>query len=297
MSGTRTSQPKAARKRFDFAYSVRWNLFLITSGAVLYSFAVKSIALPHQFIPGGLFGLGSLVYYKTRWLSPGIFFFLFNLPIFALGWIKLSPRFVLYSLYAMVVTSVSFELIETTLDIHEQLYAAVACGVLSGLGGGLILRSLGSGGGLDIIAVWLFQNFNIGVGKVYFAFNAALYLFCLTTMPIDLVIASLIMVFISASMVEHTLALFSKRKVVFIVSDNSEAIAQAILDSMKQSATFLKGMGAFSKRDKNVLMTVVNNIQLKKLEEITFTHDPHALFIVENTFSVLGSSFSKRKIY
>lgn len=44
-------------------------------------------------------------------------------------------------------------------------------------------------------------------------------------------------------------------------------------------------------------MTVVNNIQLKKLEEITFTQDPQALFIVENTFTVLGSSFSKRKIY
>ena len=297
MSGTNTSPPATARKRFDFAYSVRWNLFLITTGAILYSFSVKSIALPQQFIPGGLFGLGSLIYYKTGWLSPGIFFFLFNLPIFVLGWVKLSPRFVLYSLYAMIVTSVSFELIHARLDIHEQLYAAVACGVMSGLGGGLILRSLGSGGGLDIIAVWLFQNFNIGVGKVYFAFNAGLYLFCLSTMPLDLVIVSLIMVFISSVIVEHTLALFSQRKVVFIISDHSDSIAQAILDSMKQSATFLRGMGAFSKREKNVLMTVVNNIQLKKLEEITFTHDPHALFIVENTFSVLGSSFSRRKIY
>ena len=173
----------------------------------------------------------------------------------------------------------------------------MACGVLNGLGGGLILRSLGSGGGLDIIAVWLFQNFNIGVGKVYFAFNAALYLVCLVIMPIDQVIVSLIMVFISSVMVEHTLSLFSQRKVVFIVSDHSEAIAQTILDSMKQSATFLRGMGAFTKREKNVLMTVINNIQLKKLEQITFTHDPHALFIVENTFTVLGSSFSKRKIY
>lgn len=297
MSGTSTSPTVAPRKRFDLAYSVRWNLLLITSGALLWSFAVKSIAQPHQFIPGGLFGLGSLIYYSTQWLSPGVFFFLFNLPFFVLGWIKLSPRFVLYSLYAMVVTSVSYELVDVTVDIHNQLYAAVACGVLSGLGGGLILRSLGSGGGLDIIAVWLFQNFNIGVGKVYFSFNAALYLLCLTIMPIDLVIASLIMVFISSSMVEQTLALFSKRKVVFIISDNSDAIAQTILDSLKQSATFLKGMGAFSKREKNVLMTVVNNIQLKKLEEITFTHDPHALFIVENTFTVLGSSFSRRKIY
>ena len=297
MSGTNASTSPTTRKRFDFTYSVRWNLLLITTGAILYSFAMKAVALPQQFIPGGFFGVGSIIHYATGWLSPGILFFILNLPAFALGWIKLSPRFVLYSLYAMVATSISYELIDATLDIHEQLHAAVACGVLNGLGGGLILRSLGSGGGLDIIAVWLFQNFNIGVGKVYFAFNAALYLFCLVIMPIDQVIVSLIMVFISSVMVEHTLSLFSQRKVVFIISDHSDDIAQTILASMKQSATFLRGMGAFSKREKNVLMTVVNNIQLKKLEEITFTHDPQALFIVENTFSVLGSSFSKRKIY
>lgn len=297
MSGLKISPAGTTRARFDFTYSIRWNLLLITLGSTLYSFAVKSIALPHQFIPGGIFGLSALFYYATHWLSPGIIFFLCNLPFFLLGWFKLSPRFVLYSLYAMLITSVSYELISITVSIQEQVYAAVACGVLSGLGGGLILRSLGSGGGLDIIAVWLFQNFNIGVGKVYFVFNTALYLLCLTIMPTDLVIASLIMVFISSTMVEHTLALFSQRKVVLIVSDHSEAIAQTVLVSMKQSATFLKGMGAFSKREKNVLMTVVNNIQLKKLEEITFIHDPQALFIVENTFTVLGSSFSKRKIY
>ena len=66
---------------------------------------------------------------------------------------------------------------------------------------------------------------------------------------------------------------------------------------MKQSATFLKGFGAYSRKKKNVLMTVVNNVQLKRLEELVFTADPHSLFIVENTFSVLGSSFSRRKIY
>lgn len=295
MSGTNPLRP--AIKRFDLAYSIRWNLFLITSGALLCAFAMKGIAIPQKFIPGGFFGVGALIYYSTGWLTPGILFFLINLPAFVLGWYKLSPRFVLYSLYGLMVMTVAYELMNVTIEIHDQFYAAVACGVLNGLGGGLILRSLGSGGGLDILAVYLFQNYNIGVGKVYFGFNLGLFLLCLTIMPVDLVIVSLILVFISSVMVEQTLSLFSQRKVVFIISDHSEAISQTILESLKQSATFLKGMGAFSKREKNVLMTVVNNIQLKKLEEITFTHDPQALFIVENTFTVLGSSFSKRKIY
>lgn len=297
MSGTSLSTSKIQKKRVDFAYSVRWNLLLLTAGSILYSFAMKSIALPQQFIPGGLFGLGSLIYFKTGWLTPGIMFFLFNLPFFLLAWYKLSRRFILYSLYAMFATSISYELIDFTVEIHQQLYAAVACGVLGGLGGGVILRSLGSGGGMDILAVYLFQRYNIGVGKVYFGFNLVLYLGTLSLMPVDLVIASLIMVFIYSVMVEHTLALFSKRKVVFIISEHTETIFQAIRDGLQQGGTFLKGVGAYSGKDRHVLMTVINDIQLKKLEEITFTHDPQALFIVENTFSVLGSSFSRRKIY
>lgn len=156
MSGTNTSE--VAAKRFELAYSVRWNLFLITSGALLCAFAMKSIAVPQQFIPGGFFGVGALIYYKTGWLTPGILFFLINLPAFALGWYKLSPRFVLYSLYGMVAMTVAYEVMNIHVEIHDQFYAAVACGVLNGLGGGLILRSLGSGGGLDILAVYLFKT-------------------------------------------------------------------------------------------------------------------------------------------
>jgi uncharacterized membrane-anchored protein YitT (DUF2179 family) len=48
---------------------------------------------------------------------------------------------------------------------------------------------------------------------------------------------------------------------------------------------------------KQVLLAVINNIQLKRLKELVFTRDPHALMIVENTFTVLGSTFSRRKIY
>jgi uncharacterized membrane-anchored protein YitT (DUF2179 family) len=59
----------------------------------------------------------------------------------------------------------------------------------------------------------------------------------------------------------------------------------------------LPAIGAYHGQNKTVLMVVINNIQLKRLEEIVFTADDHALFIVENTFSVLGSTFSKRKLY
>ena len=54
---------------------------------------------------------------------------------------------------------------------------------------------------------------------------------------------------------------------------------------------------AYSGCNKKIMMTITNNIQMKRLEEIVFTADPRALFIAENTFNVLGSTFDEWKIY
>jgi uncharacterized membrane-anchored protein YitT (DUF2179 family) len=283
-------------KSLDF-YSPAWNVLLITIGAVIYSVSMKGIAVEHQFISGGLFGCSLLIYYTLGILSAGWIYLLLNLPLFLFGWLTLGRRFICYSLYAMVVTALAFEFVEIDFGIQNQLYAAVACGMMSGAGAGMVLRSLGSNGGLDVIAVYLYQRFNLGIGRTYFAFNFCLFMTTLLFLNIDLVIASLIMVFITAVTVDYALSLFNQRKVVFIVSDRSEDIARTIQSRLRQGGTFLKASGAYSGKEKNVLMTVINNIQLKKLEEIVFTEDQQALFIVENTFSVLGASFAKRKVY
>lgn len=281
----------------DFSYSIRWNLLQIVCGSIITAVALKGIALPHHFIPGGLFGASALLFYSTDLFNISGWYLLFNIPMFVIAWRGISRRFLWYSMAAMLIFTAAYSLIDLDLHIKNQLYGAVACGLLSGLGVGVVLRSLGSNGGLDVVAVWLYQNFNIGVGKFYFVFNALLYLTSLIYLDIDLVIASIIMMFCTSMAMEQTLSLFNQRKMVFIVSDHLEDIAQEIKEKLKTGGTLLNGNGVHSKVPKSVLMTVINNIQLKRLEEVVFTIDPNALFIVENTFTVLGKSFSRRKIY
>ncbi len=156
---------------------------------------------------------------------------------------------------------------------------------------------MGSNGGADVLAIILYQKYNLGVGKFSFGFNLMLYLVCIFSMPAELVIASMIAVFIAAQMIDYTLSLFSQRKLVFVISPQSEVIADKLMSSLKIGTTMVPAVGAYRREAKTVLMVVINNIQLKRLEEIVFTVDEHALFIVENTFSVLGSTFSKRKLY
>ncbi|WP_163337222.1 YitT family protein [Desulfopila sp. IMCC35008] len=281
----------------DLRFSIPWNLFLLTVGSILYITGMNGVVVHHSFIPGGLYGLVLFIYYQTEIFSPGIWYALLNIPLCILGWIFISRRFVLYTIYAVAIMSVCSEIITLDFDIHEQLYAAIAGGAIIGIGSGIILRSIGSAGGLDIIAIILNKKFNIGIGKTFMLFNFALFGLVLVSYEIDVVIASVILTFVISSALEYSLAMFNQRKIVYIISEMSDAITTDIMDKMKLGATLIQGKGAYSGEDKEIIMTITNNIMLKRLEEAVFSIDDKALFIVENSFDVIGSSFKKRKIY
>ncbi len=274
-----------------------WNIFLITAGSIIFSIGIKGIVIHNDFITGGIFGSALLLYYKSGLLSPSLLFFLLNVPLFFVGWFMVSRRFFLYSLYGTIVVTAASQMITLDFHIQEQLYAAVAGGIVCGAGSGIVLRSLGSGGGLDIIAVILFSRFNIGVGKVYLGFNIILFSFAATFYSADTFIASVILVFIASLSLEQVMTLFNQRKIVYVISDRNERIAESLREELSQGATFIKGKGAYSGADKLILMAITNNIQLKKLESLVFEEDENALFIVENSFNVLGTGFGRRKIY
>lgn len=281
----------------QYISSVLWNLFLITAGSIVFSIGLKSIAVPQGFITGGISGLTLLLYYVSGLLSPGLWYLLVNIPIFLAGWIHVSRRFFLYSLYGMATLSAAIDLIGFTFPIHEPILAVLAGGVLMGAGTGIILHSLGSAGGLDIVGIILNQKFNLRLGTFYFAFNIVLFTFSFGFLDADLVLYSLFMSFISSQTLDYVLTVFNQRKMVFIISDLNEKIAQEIHTRLNRGVTFLNGSGAYTGREKKIILTVVHNFQLKRVEEAALSIDPQAFIITENTFNVLGRGFSKRKVY
>lgn len=281
----------------DIKFSIPWNLFLLTIGSIVFVTGINGIVAEHSFIPGGLYGLCLFLFYKTDMMSPGLWYLLLNIPLCLLGWIMLSKRFLLYTIYSVAVVTLSAELIEVNFGIHDQLYAAITAGAISGAGAGIILRTLGSAGGMDVVAIILNKYFNIGVGKTFMAFNLILFSMVAANYDADILIASIILTFVTSSSLDYLLSLFNQRKVVYIISDHHDAIADKILNQLKIGATFIKGRGAYSGRDRDILMAITNNIQLKRLEEVVFTCDSDALFIVENSYDVIGSGFKKRKTY
>jgi len=276
--------------------SVLWNLFLLTAGSFLFAFGAQCIAARHGFLTGGVYGTGILLWYGTDALSPSLWYALINIPLFLVALFNVGRRFFLYSLYATFTTIVFGQFLAFQVPIENPFYAAVAAGVICGTGGGIQLRTLGSGGGLDVVGVILNRKWNIGVGRFAFCFNAVLFACAGWTIALDMVIVSFIQVFISSSTLEYVLRLFNQRKLVYVVTENGEELCEAILAEGYSGATLLKGKGAYSGDPREIIMTVTNNILLRKLEALVYDIDPHALFIVENTFYVSGAKYPRKNV-
>ena len=280
-----------------FIYGHVWCLCILTVAALVIATGINGIAVHHQFIAGGFSGLSLLLYYVTGLLSPGIWLLLLNIPVFAVAILMVSRRFFFYSLYCLIMTGFFLEVIKLELPIADPFLAALSYGILLGAGIGISLRSFGSTGGLDIIGVILFQKFNIRIGQSGFFFNVFLFTFGFLFMETDLVLYSLTSVFVTALVADYFMAMFNQRKMVLVITEMPEKMVKAIGEKIQRGSTFLYGRGAYTGERKKIVLTVVNNFQLKRLEEIIFTLDPNAFVIIENTFNVLGKGFSKRMVF
>ncbi len=277
--------------------SILWNLFLLTAGAIISTFALKCIAKPHDFVAGGLYGTAMLVVYGTHTLNIAVWYAIFNIPVLLLGWFFLSRRFMLYTIYCIVVTTIATQLMTFEVQITDKTLAAIAAGTLCGIGSGIALRSLGSDGGLNIISLILNQKFNLSVGTFIIFYNCLLFLAALPVINVDNVLYSMVISYFTASLTNYCVGMFDERKMVLIISEQHRDIAQRVMLHLGRGCTILHGQGAFTRQEREVLLTVVHNIQLKRLEELVYQVDPQAFLIIENTHMVLGKGFSQRKQY
>lgn len=279
------------RKRTESAW---WNLLWLTLGAFLMTVCVQGVAAPHNFLAGGVMGVALLLTYWVHGLPPLVWYLALCLPIYVIGWFLLGRRFLLYTFYGTVAMNVFGQFLQFELSFTNDVYAALVGGVLNGAASGIMLRTLGSSGGTDVFAILLKERWNIPIGQFNFLFNATLFLIGAFRLPADLIVASILMMFVASQTLEYVLGMFNRRKLVLVISSRGEEIGEAILASERYGATMIRAKGAYSGTDREILLTVTNNVALKRLENLVYTIDPHALFIVENTFYVSGGQFARR---
>jgi len=280
-----------------YAFTVPWNLFLLTAGSLLVAFAIKCVAVPHGLLAGGVSGLALLGFYVIPALDTGVWYFLLNVPIMILGWRMVSRRFVLYSIYGMAATSVLIERLDYVLPVADPWLAVIACGVTLGAGIGVALRSMGSTGGADILAVAVRERLGMPIGRFEFLFNVGVFALGFATMRLEAVLYSVAMNFLVGWVTDACLSMFSERRMALVISSKPDSVVQAVLHRLGRGATVLNAHGGWSGEPRQVVLVMLNNLEVKRLEELVYEIDPSAFLIMGSGFNVLGQGFSGRKEY
>lgn len=265
-----------------------YNLFLLLAGSIICAVAVNAVLLPLKFFGAGFTGIALVVHYLLPAAPLSLLYFLLNVPVYAVGWKYVGRRFFLYSIPGMIFFTLALEWINFSLPVTDKILAAILAGIIMGIGSGIILKSLGSAGGLDILSVTFFKLFSLRLGTTILGFNIAVLVAGAFFFSLELALYTLIYIYINAHVVNLVVTGLSQRKSIYIISSRWKQISEVIMEKTRRGVTILNGRGAYTGREQNVLYAVITFRELARVKRIVREIDPDAIAIVSDTLEVMG---------
>lgn len=252
--------------------------------------------MQNNLAEGGFTGITLLLYFLFHF-DPSYTNLLLNIPLFLIGWKLLGRIAFYYTLIGTISVSIFLWLfqryqIEIPLD-GDLMLAALFAGVFIGVGLGIIFRYGGTTGGVDIIARLVRKYVGWPMGRTMFLFDTVVItvsvVFYLSARE---AMYTLLAVFIGAKVIDFMQEGAYAAKGAMIISEHNEQIAEKILHEMDRGVTILKGIGSYTKQEKDILYCVIGRREVGRLKQVIITIDPHAFVSVSDVHDVLGEGFT-----
>ena len=272
----------------------------IVVGNALYALTVVLFLMPSGLITGGATG-NALAVNKISGLTVSSVLFVINMTMLALGWAVLGRKFALNTIASTILSPLFLALWERVFQDYVLTEDIVLNTIFAGLGIGISLgitiRAGASTGGMDIPPLVLNKWFHLPVSATMMAFDFAILAMQAAFSPIQQSLYGIVLVIVYTVVLDKVLLLGSTRTEVKIISTQSDAICKAIQAELDRGVTILHGEGGYRREPEQVLLSVVSNRQLPRLEKLAHTIDPTCFMIVSHVTEVSGRGFSLEKDY
>lgn len=267
--------------------------FVITVASLIYAAAVGLFLDPNSLAPGGVTGI-SIILNRITGIQTGTWMLLINIPILAVGTWKFGWRFILSTMYSTTLTSFFTNRLAPLGPVTvDPLLAALSGGALIAVALGMVFKAGATTGGTDIIIKLLRLKFpHLKTGSL-FLITDALIVACsaLVFKNIDIALYAGLVVLVNSLLLDIVLYGRDGAKLLFIISEHPEKIVDRLLDELDVGVTYLSGSGAYSGRDKRVIMCVIKKQHSHKAEEIVRQEEPNAFTIVTSATEIFGEGY------
>lgn len=275
-------------------------LLWILAGNTLYALGVALFVLPAGLITGGTTGLALFFQYQFHVPIAG-FVLIFNVTMFLIGLAVLGKRFALTTLvstfYYPFILGVIQRFTGSMLLTQDRLLATVYAGILIGIGIGVVIRQGASTGGMDIPPLVLNKKVGLPISAAMYAFDFLILLAQMLFADREQVLYGILLVMIYTVILDKVLLFGSMRTQVKIVSSRYQEIHQRILQDLDRGVTLLHARTGYCHVENDVILTVVSNRELSRLNRLVQELDPDAFMIVSQVKEVKGRGFTKKKEY
>ena len=270
----------------DLLYSV--------AGSALVALAVAVFTVPNDIAPGGVSGLATALAYLTP-ISVGVWALVLNVPLLLAAWRMLGLRALTMTLLATLLLSVFIDLFGAILPgySNNELLAAVAGGVLSGLGVGILFLRGISTGGTDLAALLLKKPFpNVPNGIMLLLIDAGVVAVAvLIFRDIEVALYSAITIYLSSKVIDALAQGVDYAKVIYIITERGEEISRVLNEQTGRGTTLLSAQGGYTGKDKQMVVTVTRRNVLAQTLRLIKQTDPAAFTYVTDSTEVHGEGF------
>ncbi len=285
------------RKLWD---KIGWAITTVV-GSFIFGAGYAIFLGPNDLNAGGISGLAAIIVQLINpdgtipLLSVGTLTILINLPLFAIGGVKIGKRFFFGSLLGLGISSMAIDYLPIGLILGEPLLAALYGGVVTGFGLGLVFMSGTSTGGSDIVVRLVkLKAKNTNIGVIAMSFDVfVVFLTGLVFKNVENALYTGITAFLCSKVIDMVVYGFDNTKTAMIITREHEKVAQAIGKELGRGATFLYSQGSYSHTDGKVVLVAVYPRQVAELKELVMHIDPKAFIIVQEAHQVLGDGFSR----
>ena len=277
-----------------------WKEFAIDTlyyviGSFLYSLALYAFARPANFAPGGISGISILLNHALAW-PIGTTTLLLNIPVFLICYKTLGSRFIIKTLWTMLINTIFLDLVFPHLPVYtgDALLASMFTGVCLGAGLAIIYMRGASTGGVDMIVLSIKKyKPHFSVGQISLVCDALVIVFGgLYFKNIDAVLYGITASIICTFTIDRVLYGAGSSKLAIIITTRGQEVAGFINTEMNRGVTLVKAIGTYPGKERDMLYCACSKNEIYRVRSTAYAIDSDALVMITEANEVTGEGFS-----
>lgn len=273
-------------------------VLMVIVGNILYTLSIKLFLLPANLMSCGTTGIALVIDHFLNIPMTG-FIFVFNAVMLAVGWLVLGRQFAMTTILSSILYPVFLEILNRLLGdvtVTENILLNVLfAGMGLGVSLGIIMRAGAATGGMDIPPLILKKYFQIPVSASLWAFDFCILLAQMFFHQLEDLLHGILLIIVISIALNKIMLLGTSRTEVKIISGKSGQIRDAILSQVDRGVTLLHGAGGYSHAETEIILSIVSNYELPKIEQLARSIDPECFMIISRVSEVWGRGFSYGK--